>query len=204
MRLAGGGALFGFLAKAYGDLTGKRKLFVDYYLGQANCCKSEAARLAGYACPGSEGHRLYKEPEIREAIEERLREVAIGADEILARLSEQARANMADFVSVEEGGGFRIDVAEAERAGKLRLVKKVGYDQKGRPTLELHDAQSALLALAKRYHLFPDRQEVTGADGGPVRVGITHAELLDAAREPLEAEPEVVPHPDEVRGAVWL
>lgn len=189
---------------AYEDLTGKRKLFVDHYLGQANCNKSEAARLAGYACPGSEGHRLYKDTDIREAIEERLREVAIGADEILARLSEQARADMADFVSVEEGGGFRITLEAAERAGKLRLVKKIGFDQKGRPLLELHDSQSALLAMAKRYRLFPDRQELTGADGRPVQVGLTHAELLEAAREPLEPELEVVPHPHEVRGAVGL
>jgi len=162
---------------AYEELTGKRKLFVDHYLGQANCCKSEAARRAGYACPGQEGYRLFKEPEIREAIEERLREVALGADEILARLSEQARGNMADFVAVD-ADGFRIDLAAAERAGKLRLVRRAGFDPEGRPYVELYDSQQALLALAKRYHLLPDRQEVSGPDGGPVQVGISYEEAL--------------------------
>jgi phage terminase small subunit len=79
----------------YEDLTGKRRLFVDAYIGQANCCKAAAARIAGYACPGQEGYRLYQDPEVRAAIDERLRERSIPPEEILARLSEQARGNMA-------------------------------------------------------------------------------------------------------------
>jgi hypothetical protein len=193
---------------AYEELTGKRKLFVDHYLGQANCCKSEAARRAGYACPGQEGYRLFKEPEIREAIDERLREVALGADEILARLSEQARGNMADFVAVETDG-FRIDLAEAEKAGKLRLVRRVGFDPKGRPFLELYDSQQALLALAKRYHLLPDRQELSGPDGGPMQVGITYEEalrLLEGGEEPglQAATRDTDPSREETTGALGL
>lgn len=178
---------------AYEDLTGKRKLFVDAYTGRANCCKSEAARLAGYATPGNEGYRLFREPEVRAAIEERMRELGMGPEEILQRLAEQARGNMADFIRVTEGGGFAIDLTEAEESGKLRLVKKVAYDVKGRPALELYDAQSALLALAKRYHLFPDRQELTGAEGGPIRVGISYEEALTVLRQGVtdgEDEPE--------------
>ena len=171
---------------SYEGLTGKRKLFVDAYLGQANCNRSEAARLAGYASPGQEGHRLYKDPEVRAAIDERMRELAIGPEEILLRLSEQARGNMAEFIQVLEGGGFRIDLSEAEKSGRLRLVKKAGFDQKGRPSLELYDAQAALLALAKRYHLFPDRQELSGPDGKPIPVGISFEDALRELKKPAE------------------
>lgn len=157
----------------YEELPDKRKRFVDAYIGPANCCKTQAARLAGYASPTSEGSRLYREPEVRAAVEERMRELAIPAEEILARLSEQARGNMADFVAVGEDGSFRISLSEAGASGKLRLVKKAGYDQRGRPAIELYDAQSALLALAKRYGLFPDRAEVSGPEGGPITVGHT-------------------------------
>lgn len=187
-------------------LSGKRKLFVDYYVGRANCNRSEAARLAGYASPGQEGHRLYRDPEVRAAIDERLRELAIGPEEILQRLSEQARGSMGDFIEVLGPGAFRIDLTEAEKTGKLRLVKRIGYDPKGRPFIEVYDAQDALLALSKRYHLFPDRQELTGADGGPVRVGISYEEALKALREGEVEEPleEAVEDADDARGAIGV
>jgi hypothetical protein len=162
------------LVMSYEALCDRRKRFVDAYIGVANCNKTEAAKLAGYAAPGTEGHRLCKEPEVRAAIEERMRELAIPAEEILARLSEQARGNMADFLSVdEETGEFRINVAEAQKSGKLRLVRKAGFDQKGRPAIELYDAQAALLALSKRYGLFPERQELSGPGGAPIAVEAT-------------------------------
>jgi hypothetical protein len=49
-------------------LTPRREAFVAYYCGQAKQNASEAARLAGYAKPGQEGHFLLKNPEIAEAI----------------------------------------------------------------------------------------------------------------------------------------
>jgi len=158
---------------AYEALTDKRKRFVDAYIGPANCNKTEAARRAGYASPTPEARRLCKDPLVKAAIEERMRELAIPAEEILARLSEQARGNMADFVEVDESGRFRIDLTEAEKSGELRLVKKAGFDQKGRPAIELYDAQAALLALAKRFGLFPERQELSGPGGAPIAVEAT-------------------------------
>ena len=60
---------------SYEELPEKRRLFVDAYVGRANCCKAEAARLAGYASPVREGYRLYKEPEVRAAIIAYLKEL---------------------------------------------------------------------------------------------------------------------------------
>jgi phage terminase small subunit len=50
-------------------LTEKRRRFVDYFLGQAAGNATEAARLAGYAKPEPEGHRLLKIAEVRQAVE---------------------------------------------------------------------------------------------------------------------------------------
>jgi len=155
---------------SYTHLSDKRKRFVDAYIGPANCNKSEAARIAGYGCPAAAGNKLCKEPPVRAAIDERMEELAISAREILALLSEQARATMADFITVQEDGSFRIDLLAAEQSGKLRLIRKIGFDLKGRLVLELHDAQAALLALAKRYGLFPERHQLSGPDGSPIPV----------------------------------
>lgn len=53
-------------------LTPKRAAFVAAYLGEANRNATEAARIAGYAEPGQEGHRLLKIAEIKAAIDDHL------------------------------------------------------------------------------------------------------------------------------------
>lgn len=189
---------------SYESLEGKRKLFVDYYLGQANCNKTEAARLAGYKFPGQEGHRLCKDPEIKEAIEGRLREIALDEAEILARVAEQARCDMADFIEVDETGGWRINLTEAQKAGKLRLVKKIGYDQKGRPYVELVDSQGALGYLLKAKGMLVQRREISGPDGGPVRVGISYEEALQVLRSEPALGDEEPAEEAEAPGALGL
>ena len=53
-------------------LTDKRQVFVEEYLRTWNA--SEAARIAGYAHPGSDGHRLLKISEIAEEIQRNVSE----------------------------------------------------------------------------------------------------------------------------------
>ncbi len=166
------------------QLTGKRRLFVEAYLGKANCNKTEAARLAGYASPGQEGHRLFKEPVIQAAINARMGEAELDTNEILFRLREHACVDIGDFIAVDEDGGFRIDLRDADETGKLRLIRKIGYDQRGRPSIEVVDQQAALLAYAKRKALFPERHELTGAGGGPVKIGISYSEALTELKSP--------------------
>lgn len=51
-------------------MNDKRRKFIAAFLGPARLNASEAARLAGYAHPGAEGHRLLKNAEVQEAIAE--------------------------------------------------------------------------------------------------------------------------------------
>ena len=150
-------------------LTAKRQAFVDEYLKCWNA--SEAARVAGYAAPGQQGHRLLKDVEISEEIQQRVSERAMSADEVLIRLSDMARGSMDDFVSFVPGIKLPfLDLAKAQQAGKFGLVKKLKYGKDGEVEFELYDAQAALVQLGKVHKLFTDKQEVTGKDGGAVLV----------------------------------
>lgn len=140
-------------------LTGKRRAFVDAYLLTWNA--SEAARVAGYAAPGQEGHRLLKIAEIADEIQRVVSDRAMSADEVLVRLAEQARGSMDDFVSFRDGVKLPLlDLEKAHKAGKFALVKKLKYTDQGGVEFELYDAQAALVQLGKVHKLFTDRQDV--------------------------------------------
>src|SRR5690606_1497517 len=103
-------------------LRPKQVRFLEHYLTCWNA--TEAARVAKYAHPNKQGPELLKNEQIAAAIQERITEAAMSSDEVLAGISAQARADMADFVSIEvdESGGsetFRLDIAKAVEAGKL-------------------------------------------------------------------------------------
>lgn len=162
------------------SLTDKQRAFIEHYLQLWN--GTEAARRAKYqgndntlASIASENLR---KPKIREEIERRIESEAMSANEVLWRLAEQARASVLDFIDVRpaistvddpvEGGEpeedaasaeepaleFVINLEKARRAGKLHLIRKLKYDSSNRPTIELHDAQSALELLGKHLGLF--------------------------------------------------
>lgn len=62
----------------------------------------------------------------------------------------------------------RLDLQEAGRRGKLGLVKKYSFDDKGKVSIELYDAQAALQLIGRHHKLFVDRTEITGEDGAPL------------------------------------
>lgn len=149
--------------------TPKQKLFIDYYLQTLNGV--ESARLAGYKGEyhtlGVVAHDNLKLPKIREAIESRLEEAAISANETLARVSKHATGTMSDFLELQpsDDGKFTVllDIKKAERSGKLDLIKKYKETETrivnkfGRETvtvrreIELYPADAALDKLM-RYH----------------------------------------------------
>lgn len=157
-------------------LTKRQQLFRDYYLASFNA--TDAARQAGYKHPNQQGPELLKQPHIAAAIDARLGEVAMSANEVLARLTEQARSDIGEFLDFSGN----LDLKRMKDSGMTRLVKKLntskasGTTPKGGDweretvTLELHDAQAALTTLA-RYH------GLLGAKGGeddPVYIGVKY------------------------------
>ncbi len=145
------------------DLTDKQMVFVEEYLVCWNA--TEAARRAGYsgndATLATVGWENLRKPEIRERIQARMAEKAMAADEVLARLADHARGSMADFLSWS-GRGARLDLSKAAKAGKLHLVKSFTKGRRG-TSIELYDAQAALVHIAKHLGLFVDQVKFSGS-----------------------------------------
>lgn len=141
-------------------LTNRMRAFVEAYLQCWNA--SEAARRAGYRTrPNVAGPRLLVNDSIQTLIEERLAEASLQTDEILARLSEQARAEYAAYL----GADGKFDLARMLADGKGRLIKRLQVRKDGRLCIEFHDAQAALIQLARHYGLFVDKVALTDPTG---------------------------------------
>lgn len=149
-------------------LTDKQRAFVAEYLVCWNA--TQAAKRAGYT--GSyevlrvTASETLRHPAVRAVVEARLSEKAMTADEVIARLADIARGNMADFISVN--GHTRLDFKKAETLGKLHLVKSYSKGKQG-VRIELYSALDALEKLGKAHGLFIERQDITSG-GQPISV----------------------------------
>ena len=147
-------------------LNQRQILFVAHYLICWNA--SEAARKAGYSAKTaySIGWENLRKPEIKSLIQERMAEYVMSANEALARLSQMASGNLIDVLNTDDEFDFEL----ARDKGMTHLVKKIKRrqftDKDGNTTrdteVELYDAQSALITLAKYHKLFTDKSDTTG------------------------------------------
>jgi phage terminase small subunit len=149
-------------------LTPKRQIFIAKYI-EYNFNATKAALAAGYSAKTaySIGHELLKNDEIKARIQEVLDSAAMPANEVLMRLAAQARGSMEDFLDESRQS---IDLSAAERAAKLHLIKKFTHSI-GKETenisIELYDAQAALVQLGRYHKLFTDNTDLT-TGGQPV------------------------------------
>lgn len=150
-------------------LTGKQKLWADAYITTLN--QTESARLAGYSGEDNvlakQGSENVRNPKIMAYVRERLEQHAMSAEEVLVRLTDIARGDIADCVN--EFGA--IDVAEAKRRGKSHLIKRIKIKETRvtekdgterdivETELELHDSLKADEILSK-YHDLTNRVKV--------------------------------------------
>lgn len=134
----------------------KQRAFVEEYLQCWNA--SEAARRAGYkGDPNTIGPRLLVNVGIRAIIENRLEEKAMRADEVLARMAEQARGEHGKYLR-EDGS---VDFARLIADDKAHLVKSVKITKYGLE-VEFYDAQTALVHIGKDLGRFKDQHEHSG------------------------------------------
>jgi len=143
-------------------LRKKQQAFIEHYLQTWNA--SEAARRAGYSekTAGSMGSENLKKPKIKEAIEERLEELKLASDEVLIRLGEHARSSLAPFVTINQAGLPVFDFSSEEAQASLHWIKKLNLDKDGNlQSIELYDAQSALVHLGRHHALFTDNVDHT-------------------------------------------
>jgi phage terminase small subunit len=131
-------------------LNNKQRVFVEEYLKCWNA--TEAARRAEYAHPNKQGPKLLVNLGISEAIEARIAELKMSADEVLLRLTEQARGEYGQYI----GKNGQVDLSKLIEDGKSHLIKNVKRDRHGHLVVEFYDAQSALVHLGKAHALFTD------------------------------------------------
>lgn len=156
-------------------LNHRERLFALYYCGEAKGNARLAAEMAGYS-PNT-GSQLLRRPLVNLLVQRKTERAALTADEVLALVSDQATANMDDFLSYmevepaeydDEGNvvkpakqELRFDYAKAKRRGKLHLLKKFEILPGGNVRFELHDSAGALEKLMKYHGLGRDRIELT-------------------------------------------
>lgn len=166
-----------------GEMTVRQRRFCDEYLRTMN--QTRAAINAGYSERSAydTAYDLMKNPKIRRYIDTRLDELALGSDEVLARLTTHARASLDNFFN-DRG---EIDLTTPQARDHAHLLKKIKVTEhkNGNRTIEieLHDPQAALVHLGRYHKLFTDKHEHTGPDGGPIRIAreLTDDELATIA-----------------------
>lgn len=137
--------------------------FAEVYAITLN--QSEAYRRAyNYAGPNAAqyGARVMRKEGVRKAINERLHERTMSADEVLARLTEHAEGDIATML--DDDGRVTLSKPEA----KTRLIKKIRVrtlshddDEEVKDTeVELYDSQAALVHLGRHHKLFTDRIQI--------------------------------------------
>ena len=145
-------------------LRDKQKKFVHEYLKCFNATK--AAELAGYnASNGSLraiGSENLTKPNIKAEIDRFFEESAMSAKEVLWRLSEQGRANMADFAHVTSAD----DLQDVNGELIKKFERTITADSLGRIhekiKIELYDGQKALELIGKHHKVFTEKHEVSG------------------------------------------
>lgn len=174
-------------------LSVKQKVFLEEYLTCFNA--TQAALAAGYSpdTAHATGWENLRKPEITEAISKRLSETAMSADEVMMRLAEHARGDMADYLTMQ-GENVTVDLPKAIEAKKSRLIKKLTQKKtvrsKGEDTeeeivtsIELYDAQAALEKIGRHHKLFTDKTELTGKDGEAlIPVAVVQPGLLEVLK----------------------
>src|SRR5512139_3147802 len=146
------------------NLTGRQRAFIEEYFKDPTHNGTRAAERAGYqantppekkdAALAAAASRLLRNVNVAREIGRRWATHGMTSEEVVARLVEQGRANIADFL--DDLG--RLDLDKVREHGYL--VKSLRWTMHG-PVLELHDAQRALELMGKHFGLFVEQVDLT-------------------------------------------
>jgi phage terminase small subunit len=162
--------------KSKGELTLKQQAFVNAYFG----CGMNATQAyldlypeSSYNSANANSARMIARDSIAAAISKRLKEKAMGVDELIARYGEMARADTLPFVRVTKEGFVYFNFNDPRAKAHMFLIKEIESKRTRRVEgvdewedewvkVKLHDAQHAMDQIGKLHKLFIDRYEVEG------------------------------------------
>lgn len=155
-------------------LSPQQRLFVIEYLLHGNATR--AAETAGYAHPDKQGPRLRHNERIQAAIDEYFHAQEMSAVEVVARLSEQAKAGYGRYLSWDATRNEVVcDLERLLADGLGHLIKRLGFERTGadsaRQIVEFYDAHTALVDVGRYHGLFGAK----GSEGDPV---IAHVKYI--------------------------
>lgn len=166
-------------------LTTHEAMFCLRYIIHWNA--SLAAKEAGYSVRSAKeiGYENLTKPHIQAEIQRLMDAMAMSAQEVLARLTAQGRANMAEIVEpydvpildkegkhVGNRQSFRLKKGALERHG--HLIKAIAPTRSGDFKFELHDPQKAQELIGRHRNMFKD-----------TKLNIDLSKLTDAQLERL-------------------
>lgn len=172
------------MSEAKERLNYRQELFAREYLVDLNATK--AAIRAGYSAKtaGQIGERLLKNvviaKKVQRAMDARAKRIDITADAVLQELAKIAFANTLDYVRVLDDGSVVVDMSKATRdqmAALCEVTSEVYLEGSGdaakevkRVKFKMADKRGALVDLGRNLKLFTDKTEVTGKDGGSIKI----------------------------------
>lgn len=155
-------------------LSAKRRAFIEQYLRDFN--GTQAAIRAGYSERSARvsACKILARPEVQAEIQRRLAELKMGTDEVLLRLTEQARAEYAEYL----GDDGTVDLQRMLDDGKAHLVRGTKWDRRGNLVVEFYDAQAALVQIGRA----PGSSLVWGCHATQTAAALRGARMLGRRR----------------------
>lgn len=142
-------------------LSAMERRWLIRYLFHSNA--TLAAKEAGYKWPNKIGPQIRHKPKIQAAIDEYFHQYEMSSREVVARLSQQAKAEYARYIRVgRDGRTAYVDLRALLADGKGHLIKGIKETQYGQ-TIEFYDAHQALVDVGRYHGLFTDRTDANVA-----------------------------------------
>jgi hypothetical protein len=157
------------------ELKADELAFIDEYM---ICMNGVQAYLivhprSSYGAARTNASRLLSKVTVKEEIKKRMKEHAMSANEILARLTAMAQGTLFPFVKVDGDGHIFYNFNHPEAKKYMFLIRKlksrkheIAREKSSSVEkwieVELHDAMKALELLGKYHALFTEKIEQTG------------------------------------------
>lgn len=140
--------------------TLQRRFVVNFLSGTTNV--TQAYRDAGGTAKHADraAHVMRWLPNVQAVISAYLQQQEMGVIDVIARLSEQARAGYAEYLKTDTLGKVTVDLPALLAAGKGHLIKGVKETRYGQ-VIEFYPADAALDRLMRYHGAYNDKVTVT-------------------------------------------